>query len=673
MRNIKATFKLLICTLLTVNYSISKLNAQVAKTQVVQVEATTSGSTISLKWPKETYSGTFDIYARNFGDVNFAKITSVSGSTNTYDDKTGATNKEFLVIKNNGTGADALGYIYAGNKYDAPIKKGGIVLLIDSSYISALSSEIAQLKQDLIATGWQVNAMFVKRTSKPAAVKTKLKNLIESLKLRPKTLYIIGHVPVPYSGYFSTNGDRPPPDGHIEGSGNHTGAWPADCYYGDFEGFWTDYTVDCTTGGSSRFHNIPKDGKFDQSIIPNNIELEIGRVDMFDMDNFSSNDTQMVRDYLNRVHSWRNGDVKFTKHALIDNNFAGLNLASTGYHNLPCFVGIDSVFDNRDYFTEQNKTSYLWSYGCGAGSYNSCNGIGTTPTFAASRGSFSNGFTMLAGSFFGDWDSKNNLLRGALAAGSLASCWGGIPKWYLHHMGLGMNIGYGAKITINNYTEYFNGQFNGSWNGVFIALMGDPSLTMNTVKPPTNLTVSSKNGTVQLNWNKSSEAESYNIYRIDTSSYEITLARTKCGTSSNTTDTFFTDDCNWSSGNYIYGVTSVKIETTGSGTYLNQSMLNMGTINHVNQTNAIELNKVTISPNPIANEFSISGLKQGDVIDIELLNNLGQEIAKYKNIKANEIGSLNLSINQLYNGLGFIKVNNGNKSSTIPVVFMNGK
>ena len=203
--------------------------------------------------------------------------------------------------------------------------------------------------------------------------------------------------------------------------------------------------------------------------------------------------------------------------------------------------------------------------------------------------------------------------------------------------------------------------------------MGDPSLTMNTVKPPTNLTVSSKNGTIQLNWNKSSEAESYNIYRIDTSNYEITLARTKCGTSSNTIDTFFTDDCNWSSGNYIYGVTSVKLETTGSGTYINQSMLNMGSINHVNQNNAIELNKVTISPNPIANEFSISGLKQGDVIDIELLNNLGQEIAKYKNIKANEIGSLNLSINQLYNGLGFIKVNNGNKSSTIPVVFMNGK
>jgi len=673
MRNFKAIFKLLICTLLTFNFSTTKINAQVAKTQVVQLEATVKGSTISLKWPKETYSGTFDIYSRNFGDINFAKILSVSGSTNFYDDKSGATNKEFLVIKNNGTSADALGYIYAGNKYEAPIKKGGIVLLIDSSYIYELRNEIAQLKQDLMASGWQVNTMFVKRTSKPSAVKTKLKNLIESSKLRPKTLYIIGHVPVPYSGYFSTNGDRPPPDGHVEGSGNHTGAWPADCYYGDFEGFWTDYSVDCTTGSSSRFYNTPKDGKFDQTTIPSDIELEIGRVDMYDMDNFSTNDTQMVKDYLNRVHSWRNGDLKFIKKALIDNNFTSLNLASTGYHNLPCFVGIDSVFDNKDYFTEQNKTSYLWSYGCGAGSYNSCSGIGTTTTFASSKMSFSNGFTMLAGSFFGDWDSKNNLLRGALAAGSLASCWGGIPKWYLHHMGLGKNIGYGAKISINNNTEYFNGQFNGSWNGVFIALMGDPTLTMNTVKPPTKLTISSKNGTIQLMWNKSSDAESYNIYRVDTANYEITLARSKCGNTSNTTDTFFTDDCNWSSGNYVYAVTSIKLETTGSGTYINQSMMTMGSVNHINQTNAIELNKVTISPNPIANEFSISGLMQGDVIDIELLNNLGQLIVKYKNVETNDNGTLKLPINQLYNGIGFIKVGNRYKSTTFPVVFLNSK
>jgi hypothetical protein len=115
------------------------------------------------------------------------------------------------------------------------------------------------------------------------------------------------------------------------------------------------------------------------------------------------------------------------------------------------------------------------------------------------------------------------------------------------------------------------------------------------------------------------------------------------------------------------------LETTGSGTYINQSMMTMGSVNHVNRNSVIELNKITISPNPIANEFSISGLMQGDVIDIELLNNLGQQIIKYKNMQISENGTLKLPINQLYNGIGFIKLGNGYKSTAIPVVFMSNK
>lgn len=665
------TINLSIFWLLLIVFQFASLKGQVGKSQVVQLEITTSGNNMSLRWPKESYSGSFDIYSRKFGETNFLKIGSVAGNINTYLDNSGETNREFMVVKNNGTSADALGYIFGGNKFDPPIKKGGIVLLIDSNYIDALSTEIDQLKSDLMASGWQSHTMYVNRSSKPSAIKSKLKNLIESLKVRPSCLYIIGHVPVPYSGYFSANGDRPPPDGHVEGSGNHTGAWPADCYYGDFEGIWTDYIVDCSTGGSSRLYNKPKDGKFDQTTIPNNIELEIGRVDMYDMDNFSTNDTLLVKEYLNRVHTWRSGQVKFTKRALIDDNFTSLNLSSTGYQNLPCFVGIDSVFDNRDYFTAQNNSSYLWSYGCGPGSYNSCGGIGTTPTFASSKGSFSNAFTMLAGSFFGDWDSKNNLLRGALAAGSLTSCWGGIPKWYLHHMGLGMHIGYGVKTTINNNNEYFNGQFNGSWNGVFIALMGDPTLTMNTIKPPTNLVAKSENGNVKLTWNKSPEAESYNIYRIDTANFEITLAREKCGTSSNTTDTFFVDDCNWTSGNYIYGVSSVKLEYTGSGSYFNRSLMTMSTVNHINSNTQLDLEAISVYPNPILNQFRISGLQKNIDIELEVLNSVGQVICKSTKYNTFNTGSVSINYSKTYHGIGFVLIKHNGKSNSIPVVFSN--
>lgn len=661
--NLKRISLLVLCVLsFVVSYS------QVAKTQVVQLEAKIINDQITINWPQETYTGTFDIFSRNFGDANFTKVTSLSGSTNKYTEKAGVVAKEYLVAKVKSSSTEALGYIFAGNKFEPSLKKGGVILLIDSAYNTAIKNEILTLKQDLENSGWKVLTIYAGRTEKVNAVKSRIQKVMDQTSPRPKTLYIIGHVPVPYSGYFSTNGDRPPPDGHVEGSGNHTGAWPADCYYGDFDGIWSDNIVNCTTGASTRHHNVPKDGKFDQSISPGLIELEIGRLDMFDMGAFSNDDTLLTKEYLDRVHSFRMGDLSFVKRALIDNNFTGLNLASTGYHNLPCFVGLDSVSDTKDYFTEQNNGSYLWSYGCGAGSYNSCSGIGTSTNFATYKGTFKNAFTILAGSYFGDYDSKNNLLKASLCAGSLNVCWGGIPKWYLHHMGLGMNIGYGARLTVNNETEYFNGQFNGSWRGVFIELLGDPTLTMNHVKPVKNLTATSSKGNVLLNWNKSADADSYNVYRIDTAKNEIRLARELCGTGSNTVDTFFVDDCNWTSGNYIYAVSAVKLETTGSGTYVNQSMLVRTTVQHVNAISQVDKTQLSLFPNPISNEFQISGFSPNSSAIVEVANNAGQLIQTYLHQKADNQGVLKMKYIENYHGVAFVTVTQNGVKSTIPVI-----
>lgn len=660
----------LFAVIITLIMNQLELNAQIGKTQVVQLQATIVNDKITLKWPQESYSGKFIVYSRNFGELNYVKMAEIAGANNSYTEASNIQSKEYLVSKISSTGStDALGYIYAGNKFQVPLQKGGVVLLIDSSYIKALVNEINTLKQDLLNTGWNVHILYAGRNEKVTAVKSKLQKLIDAKTPRPKTLYILGHVPVPYSGYFSTNGDRPPPDGHVEGSGNHTGAWPADCYYGDFEGIWSDNSVNCATGSSTRHHNVPKDGKFDQSIPPSPIELEIGRLDMYDMDAFSTNDTQLTREYLNRVHKFRMGELTFVKRALIDNNFTGLNLASTGYQNLPCFVGLDSVSDTKDYFSSQNSGSYLWSYGCGAGYYNSCSGIGTSNDFSANKGTFSNAFTMLAGSYFGDYDSKNNLMRSALAAGSFNVCWGGIPKWYLHHMAMGMHSGYGARLTINNDVDYFNGAFNGSWNGVFIELLGDPTLTMNHVKPPTNLTAQTSNGNVLLKWNKSMDAESYNIYRIDTAKNTITLARTSCGTSSNTTDTFFTDDCNWSSGKYTYAVAAVKLETTGAGTYLNQSMLVKTEVQHINGMELMNKNAISISPNPIDNHFVIRGLNSNSTVNIEVVNTNGQTIFVFEGQKSDSNGAITIDKKFNFNGLAIVKLQQNGQTLSFPMVF----
>ena len=52
---------------------------------------------------------------------------------------------------------------------------------------------------------------------------------------------------------------------------------------------------------------------------------------------------------------------------------------------------------------------YQWSYGCGAGSYTSCSGVGRTSDFAAD--SLQSIFTILAGSYFGDWGYTEQLAK----------------------------------------------------------------------------------------------------------------------------------------------------------------------------------------------------------------------------------------------------------------------
>jgi hypothetical protein len=271
----------------------------------------------------------------------------------------------------------------------------------------------------------------------------------------------------------------------------------------------------------------------------------------------------------------------------------------------------DSIFDDRDYFKSQAVGSYLWSYGCGAGSYTSCNGIGNTNNFAQykNKDSFHNIFTILAGSYFGDWDSKNNLLRASLAAGSLATFWGGIPKWYIHHMGLGKHIGYGARLTQNNSNDYFNGNFNASFRGVHIALLGDPTLEMIPVKPVKNVKAISQDGKVILTWNASPDATSYEIYKIDTVNRNYIPVNTSGDCQTLLNDTFFVDECNWSSGDYIYGVAAVTSTTTPSGVYVNRSLLSLTEVKHTNSITNEASNQAVFYPNPTNSHLYIRNNK----------------------------------------------------------------
>jgi hypothetical protein len=585
---------------ITLIFVLSEINAQIAKTQVLMINASAEADGITLKWPQMpgSFTGQILVYKRDsLQQADWGEAIATLASTATSYKDVGATKGkaiEYRVVTANGSNAVSFGYIYAGNELRESLFKGGIVLLIDSNFLLPLASEINRLEIDLTKEGWDVSKLYVARSSKPTSVKSRLKTHINSQKKQAiTTLLIIGHVPVPYSGGFTGNGTNfPPPDGHIEGSGNHTGAWPADGYYADLNGTWTDESVNLTTGAQARHHNIPGDGRFDQVKYPDVLKLEVGRIDLFNMGSFGKTDTVLTRNYLNRNHLWRTGQSKTIERALIDNNFTGLNLASTGYHNFSSFFPFDSIFDNKDYITTLKSNSYLWSYGCGAGSYTSCSGIGNTASFV--NDSVKSIFTILAGSFFGDWDVANNFLKAPLCKGSLASFWGGIPKWYVHTMGLGKHIGFGTVSSMNNKTLYFDGAFNSSGNSVHMALMGDPTLLNRHLPPVQNLNATSQNKKVTLNWTKANgDFDGYALYRLDTTTKQLIKA-----TNYLLTDTFYTDSSNYFSGIYKYYVCTIKKETTASGSYFNTGGTASSLVNHVNSINGKNKNKLSIYPNP---------------------------------------------------------------------------
>jgi len=128
-------------------------------------------------------------------------------------------------------------------------------------------------------------------------------------------VFLFGHVPVPYSGDFAA-------DFHVPA---HQGAWPADVFYGDMNGTWTDYVVNDRGAESSRNWNVPGDGKFDQSYAPSAVELEVGRVDLSNLTAFSQGERELLRQYLNKDHNYRHRLITAQRRGLVHDDLGVRN------------------------------------------------------------------------------------------------------------------------------------------------------------------------------------------------------------------------------------------------------------------------------------------------------------------------------------------------------------
>ena len=544
---------------------------------------------ITLNWPQDTnrVPVSYIVYRKAPGAREWGSGTTLPGSATTYADTTveNARAYEYRIVKI-ADGYTGYGYIQTGINLPLVDRRGAVVLIVDKTCAESLPLELDRLEEDLVGDGWTVRRHDVGRTDSVTSVKELIKADYEADPVNVKSVFLFGHVPVPYSGKMN-------PDDHPD----HIGAWPADVYYGDMHGEWTDravnyrQTLNADAVDAARLTNIPGDGKFDQSTIPGTVELEVGRVDLANMPGRAStsssptfqSETQLLRQYLNKDHNFRHRLLNVQRRAIVGDYFGvrgGEAFSASGYRSFAPLVGTQNVADLNVPAGEATTRwipmlaahDYLLAYGCGPGSYQTIDGLGNGgPAHDGHTVDIVNNdiqavFTLIFGSWLGDWDHEDDIMRAILAAPtcSLATAWSGRPHWFVHAMGVGETIGYTARLTQNN-TGLYQNQVNASVNQVHIALMGDPTLRLHPVAPVSGLGGANTSHSTVLTWTPSPDrVVGYHVYRA--SSANAAYARL---TDTPVSNPSFVDRESMMGATYM--VRAVKLESTPSGTYFNAS------------------------------------------------------------------------------------------------------
>ena len=527
----------------------------------------TNPPSITLIWLPHSNTTGFTVQRKLEGASSWGSvIASLPGTATQYVDNAvqAGVSYEYRIVRNTANLGQGFAYINAGIGMPMVEDRGTLVLLVDNTFTTSLATQLTQLQEDFEGDGWKVVRFDVSRTAPVASVKAHVVSTYNAAPAQVKAVFIVGHVPVPYSGNLA-------PDGH----GDHYGAWPADVYYGDVNGSWSDNSVWSTGSQDPRNHNVPGDGKFDQSTIPSTVELAVGRIDFANMPAFSQSETTLLANYLTKLHQWKHKQFTAQYRAVVDDNFTGYAdaFAQNAWRGFSPLVDPANV-NAGDYFNSLSSGTYVWSYGCGGGWWTGSNGIGTTANFTTSN--LQSVFTILFGSYFGDWDCTNNFMRASLAQGrTLTNFWAGYPNWYVHHMGLGAPIGKGVITTQNNGGGHYN-PANWQAGRVHIALLGDPTLRMHIVAPPGAVNASVLNSTsASISWGASPDAGlGYHVFRYNAQSG--TWVRR---TTSPVTGTSFTDNISGLSGQVRYMVRALKLEVTPSGSYHNLSQGRFATLN----------------------------------------------------------------------------------------------
>ncbi len=633
--------------------------SQTSKDYTVQawVIVDKSKPSITIKWQKLTTGVTaYEIYRKTKDSESWGVAKGKTAASDTMwtdiDIKVGET-YEYNLVKINGASAVGITYILSGIEIPVVHSRGNALVVVEKTLAKDIAAELDGYYRDLASDGWKVYNIEVMKTDSIQKVKREIKK-IDAQSGELKSLIILGHVPVPYSGNFGLdNYYTVPPDGHAP---DHNGAWPTDAYYSVDSDLWTDNLTNDASISRSENKNLPGDSKWDNIDLPGLVKYYTGRIDLSNMSKFTKTEAELTKQYIKKAHDFRFKNTVTLEKGVIDENFSASigAFASTGWRNFSVMFGPKNIIES-DYLSTCRNQNLLFGYGAGAGSYQSCSGIGTTDSFVKTKPAV---FNMLFGSYFGDWDNANNILRAPLASAEngLTNAWSGRPWWQNHPMALGEPIGYCAMITQNNKTTYSSNIFA---NTIPIGLMGDPTLRLHIVAPPTNVIATSQdnNTKVNLTWTATNELGNlgYYIYRsANPLSNNFPINKTPI------TGNSFTDNSPYQGTNY-YLIKSVKLTTSASGSYFNLSQGAGANITGItgspaNIENTIKSKNLTVYPNPSKNTITLNFSIFPESRSFEIVNTNGQIVRDGKIDITSNLSSTPIYVGDLSSGLYFIKM-----------------
>ncbi len=524
------------------------LNNQISVETTVQK----SPAQITLDWDDQPDDSPSIVLKRRtlgeMGSNTWNELGTFSPSTSIYVDTnvTVGVAYEYGLFRGTGTNYNDETAACVACGIDVPVveDRGKVLFIVDDTMATPLAGELKRLEMDLVGDGWTVVRHDFGRhgTGDPVALRDLVKTEYNAGNVR--SVFLFGRLPIVKSGYTA-------PDGHS----NVPHA--TDLFYADVDGTWTDssYNVD---------GNVPGDGVYDQNNIPGSdyqIEVPIGRVDLAGMTAWSRSETELLRDYLDKDHNFRHQRYTVPRKA----SYQGLSFDDSPVEAsaVSSIVGAANAIPGNLPVVAQEQELLL---GVGSADWNGSN----YPNYR-----FKVQFTMNFMSHKQKWDSNNNQMRAMLCMPKyvLGCYWGVRPNWYIHALGIGETMGFvhyatANNVDRNNLLDYdppddYGGYMGG---GIWINLMGDPTLRIHPVPPATELTATVGSG-VQLNWTASPDGtvEGYNVYR---SSNRLGPYNKLNG--SLVTGTTYTDS-SARSGNVYYMVRALKLETVPNGSYYNLS------------------------------------------------------------------------------------------------------